>query len=301
MVVNSLRPLLRPAGGLWLALVPVAIYIALVSWLDLRFHFEEYNLPMTLVAVPGTVIGLLLAFKTNSCYGRWWEARTIWGAIVNDSRTWIRQLIEFCEVDGEAEENVAVRRMAFRQIAWCYALTRSLRKQDPLVDAREFLGGEEIEELKAQNNVPNAILLKQAVELGRLHRENKFDSYRFVEMENTLRRLTDAMGGCERIKNTPFPASYRHLVTGLIYLFILFLPYGLADMPALGLFSTSLLLALSFLVINRVAIHLQDPFENWPSDTPMLSLSRIIEINVKQMLGESELPEELVPVGGVLY
>lgn len=99
--------------------------------LVLLYHFEEYNLPVAIVAIPGTVIGLLLAFRTNSCYGRWWEARILWGAIVNDSRTWVRQLIEFSRVGQEPiEQGADIHTMAYRQSAWCYALARTLRKQD---------------------------------------------------------------------------------------------------------------------------------------------------------------------------
>ncbi len=97
-----LRDLMRP-------MIPILAYILVVSWLDIQFHLEDYNFPITLVAVLGTVIGLVLAFRTNSSYGRWWEARTIWGAIVNDSRSWTRQLLEFVPASAANEE--VVRRL----------------------------------------------------------------------------------------------------------------------------------------------------------------------------------------------
>ncbi|MGI9570349.1 MAG: bestrophin family ion channel, partial [Desulfobulbia bacterium] len=159
----------------------------------------------------------------------------------------------------------------------------------------------EIEQLKTHDNVPNAMLLNQARLLRKLHSQGKLETYEFVELERTLIRLTDSMGGCERIKNTRFPTSYSRLVSFLIYLFIIYLPFGLAAMPPLGLFLAAATLALAFLVIDRAADFLQDPFENLPSDTPMLSLSNTIEINIKQMLGETDLPEKLTSSDGVLY
>jgi putative membrane protein len=270
-------------------LVPIVIYVGLISWLDLTYHLETYNLPIQLVSIPGTVIGLLLAFRTNSAYCRWWEARTIWGAIVNDSRTWVRQLIIFVEGgNAPTDADPWLRQMAYRQIAWCYSLTRSLLRQEPLGDVADILDAADIEEFQLHANVPNAILLKQGRELRQAYGKNRLETYQFVELERTLKRLTDSMGACERIKNTPFPKSYGILVKCLSYLFIALLPFGLTRMPAIGLIVTSLSLAAAFLVIDLVAIYLQDPFENRPSDTPMLTLTRTIETNIRQMLGETE-------------
>ncbi len=303
MIVQSPRTLMRLMVDLWVIAVPLAAYIGLVTWLDVRYHFEKIELPAAILVVPGTVIGLLLAFRTNSCYGRWWEARTIWGAIVNDSRTWTRQLLEFVDTPGgeAAHEDAQIRALAYRQSAWCYALTRSLRKQNPLQDVANLLDAGELELLAIHHNVSNAILGKQGLELHALHRTGRLELFSFVELERTLTRLTDAMGACERIKNTTFPTSYSYLVRVLLYLFIMSLPFGMVALPPSILFCTSLALAFSFLVIDRAADFLQDPFENLPADTPMLSLSRTIEINIKQMLGEQDLPEKIKPVDGILY
>ena len=91
------------------------------------------------------------------------------------------------------------------------------------------------------------------------------------------------------------------MVSGLIYIFVIFLPFGLFNVPQVLLVFTSISLAFGFFMIDRVAIYLQDPFSNRPSDTPMLSLSRTIEINIKQMLGEKQLPENTKPIDGIQY
>ncbi len=303
MVVSSYKPFLRLIRELLLHLVPVLVYVLIICGLDLQFHLEIYNFPVAIVAILGTVIGLLLAFRTNSCYCRWWEARTLWGAIVNDSRTWARQIIEFCkyENDNKSAADSDLRRIAFRQIAWCYALSRSLRGQNATSDLDAFMDEAEIDSYQSIHNVPNDILLKQAIELRKLYEANRLELFQFIELEKTLTRLTNSMGGCERIKNTTFPMSYSRLVHGLIYVFVFFLPFGLVNVPAVGLVFTSMFLSFAFLLIDRVSTYLQDPFSNRPSDTPMLSLSRTIEINIKQMLGEKELPSPLAPEDGVLY
>ena len=302
MVIKSIKPFLGLFAELWLPVLPVVAYVLAVSWLDLQFHLEEFNFPATLITVPGTVIGLLLAFRTNSAYCRWWEARILWGAIVNDSRTWTRQLIEFTsDGDNESTTKATIHRMAYRQIAWCLALCRSLRCQEPITDLDDFVPDSELEIYRTGNHVPNEILLQQSIELRKLYETNRLELYQFVELEKTLTRLTNSMGGCERIKNTVFPESYSRLVHLLIYVFVFFLPFSLVNVAVAGLIFTSLSLSLAFLLIERVSIYLQDPFSNRPSDTPMRSISRTIEINIRHMLGEKELPEKLEAVDGVLW
>ena len=302
MIINTKKPILRTVAQLWVVMVPVATYIAVVAWLDLKYHFEVYKFPIQMLSIFGTVIGILLAFRTNSCYGRWWEARILWGGIVNDSRTWVRQILVFCDpVEQGVESDFQLQQMAHRQVALCLSLSRSLRGQDPFADLASLLDDDVLSELKRHTNVPNAILLRHGIELRRLYEEGRLDSYRFCELEQTLRRLTDRMGGCERIKNTPFPTSYAMLVHALVYLFILALPIGLTQMPSAALFATALTSGLGFLIVERIAIYLQDPFANQPSDTPMLGLSRTIEINIRQMLKEAKIPDPLKPVDGILY
>lgn len=301
MVVNSKIPFIKLISELFVHLIPILIYIGIISALDYQYHLEDIHFPLTIVAVLGTVIGLLLAFRTNSSYDRWWEARTLWGAIVNDSRTWTRQLLEFTPSENLDEaKKEKLKTMAYRQIAWCYALSRSLRKQTPDHELSCFLDSTEINRYRASHNVPNDLLLTQAGELQKLYRDGSLELFQFIELEKTLTRLTNSMGGCERIKNTKFPESYSLLVHLLIYVFVLFLPFGLVEVPALGLVVTSLFLAFAFLLIERVSVYLQDPFSNRSSDTPMLALSRTIEINIKQMLGDDEIPDPHKPINGVL-
>lgn len=299
MLTNSVRkPLTILARDLRVPLIPIVGYILVISWLDIQFHLEDYNFPVTVVAVMGTVIGLVLAFRTNSSYCRWWEARILWGAIVNDSRSWSRQILQFIASDPANEK--VIRRLTFRQIAWCHALARSLRGQNPIQDVGAFLDADEIQTYGAINNIPNEMLLRQGRELKMLHEAGQIELFQWIELEATLSRLTNSMGGCERIKNTPFPMLYNRIVDNLIYVFVFFLPFGLVNVPAAALIVTSLVLSISFLMIEHTALRMESPFHDFPTDTPMLSLSRTIEINLKQMLAEAEIPEKLEPVDGIL-
>lgn len=276
-------------------------YVSLVGWLDAQYHLEKFAFPGGLITVFGTVVSLLVAFRTNSSYARWWEARILWGAIVNDSRSWTRQVLTFVDASKMTENaESTIRTMTLRQIAWCYALTRTLRGKDATQDLPSFLDAQEISKISGVLNIPNALLREQADNLRSLHRDGAIDTYAFIEMERTLVRLTNHMGGCERIKNTPFPMSYSLMVHLSVYTFVLMLPFGLVDTPTSALALVSITIAFAFLTLERVAIFLQDPFNNGPADTPMLALSRTIDINLKQMLGDTEVPERLQPVNGRL-
>ncbi len=304
MITGSNKPFLGVLKTLRNHTVIIGLYVCGIAWLDLQYHLESYNFPVAVVVAPATFIGLLLGFRTNASYGRWWEARIIWGAIVNDSRTWVRQLIEFEKTTSANQAHPLddqIRKMALRQSGWCFALCSSLRGEEPYPELEGLIESSEIEKLRSQKNVPNAILQTQALDLRKLYDDQRIELFTFVEMERTLTRLTNSMGGCERIRNTVFPVSYSRMVTALIYVFVLLLPFGLVNVPPAPLIAASLCLSMSFLLIDRIAQFLQDPFSKHPSDTPMLTLSRTIEINIRQMLGETELPEPIKPVDGIAW
>ncbi len=190
--------------------------------------------------------------------------------------------------------------MARRHIAWNYALTALLRKIDLPDEINLNLDDEDLKQLDKKLNLPNAILYLQGQGLKSLHDQQLIDQYQFVTLDQTLTRFTDSMGKCERIKNTVFPTSYSLLVDILIYVWILFLPFGLIENIGPILIPTAVSLAFSFLAIDRIAYYMQDPFDNLPSDTPMLALSRTIEINILQELNEKNIPEPILPDKGVL-
>lgn len=301
MITNLQIPWKKITRDLKFPMVFIVIYMSGMSIADYYLPLEELHIPIGLITVPGTVIALLLGFRTNSAYDRWWEARIIWGAIVNDSRSWVRQLMTFIDYrDHSTKEFSKIKQMSMRHVVWNYTLARHLRKQEVIEGLTGYVSDKEKEALSSKSNVPNALLFIQGEELKTLFKDGTIDRYQFVQLDSTLTKLTDSMGKCERIKNTVFPSSYTLLVEILIYLWIVFLPFGLVDMIGFVLIPTTISLAFSFLVVERVAVYLQDPFENLPSDTAMITLSRVIEINIKEELDEKEIPKPLQPVDGVL-
>lgn len=261
-------------------IVAICTYAIIVGILDHYSVFSIISIPLTITAIIGTAVSLLLGFRTAQAYERWWEARIIWGAIVNDSRTLIRQIKQFLPLSASSTDTVAA--FAYRQIIWCYSLSESLRKIPFSPKVQEYITNGH---LFAQN-IPNAILNKHSEVLS----GTGLSEFKQVQVDATLTRLCDAMGKCERIKNTVFPRSYSLLIHFLIYVFATMLPFGLDDNFILVEIFLTALIPLIFIAIEKTAILMQDPFENLPMDTPMTTISKTIEINLKELINDNDLP-----------
>ncbi len=252
----------------------------------------ENSLPSLPINIPiflGTAISLLLSFQLNQSYDRWWEARKVWGSIVNDSRSLVIQLNAFIKPDNTQ----LIKKMTYRQIAWVYCFGQSLRKQDPLKDLSKYLSEIELENLKSHDNKPLAILNSHSKDLLSLKNRGDLDLFYHVQLDNTLVRLCDAMGKAERIKNTVFPTTYRLFLHFSIYIFIILLSISLSEID--GIFEIPLLIIISlpFLLLEKTAKHMQDPFSNLPTDTSVTAIARVIEINLKQLINDTDIPSPL--------
>lgn len=274
-------------GKVKFELLMVSCYAIVFGKWHESFNLHHITIPLAIPAIIGTVISLLLAFRSNQAYDRWWEARIVWGAIVNDSRTLIRQVQAFvADPDVSIEIRDFLERITRRQIFWTYSLGRMLRKQDPLLHASEYLTPDEEKFVSARRHVPNALLQLHARDLKLALEQGWVNSFQQVEIDCTLTRLCDAMGKCERIKNTVFPTTYSLYINFALYLFILLLPFGLTEHLGEILIPLIILISASFLFIEKMAIHLQDPFENKPTDTPMTTIARNIDHDLTDMIDE---------------
>ena len=247
------------------------------------------DIPISIATTLGIAISVLLSFKISQSYGRWWEARQIWGTIVNDSRTLVLQLQVYVD-----ENNPYIKKIAYTQIAWCYALSKTLRKQNVLEDIKDLLAPNEIEVLEAQKNIPLKILGFQINSIKQLFKTEIIDEFSRTQLEETINKLTTSMGKCERIKNTVFPTNYSSTLYIAIYLFVIFL--AISEPFKLNVVLEVIILVLVsavFFSLENAAYRLQDPFENKPTDTAMSSISRTIDINIRQLLDEKELPEPI--------
>lgn len=293
MLLKKNIPIGYVFGKVKVELFFILLYSLAIAIIHELFLVVPISIPLAVPTILGTVISLLLGFRSNQAYDRWWEARQVWGAIVNDSRTLARQILSFTESQYEEDEVHQLRqRMIRRHMAWNYALGQSLRRLNPTGGLEKFLSRRDLENCSRFNNVPMALLDQQARDLRHALEEGYINRYQQIEIDRTLTRFCDNMGKCERIKNTVFPSTYSLYIHFSLLLFIGMLPFGVIDY--FGFLEVPLVVAISacFLLIEKMAIHLQDPFENKPTDTPMTALAGTIEKDLKQLLHDQDLPED---------
>lgn len=287
---------------------PLCVFIAvavIVTIVEKHGHpFKPIPIPDITLSLLGAVLGILLGFRTNSAYGRWWEARQLWGRLVNSSRSLARQAITFTrslEKPAGLEASLFARNLISSQIAYVHTLRCVLRNQDPWTEIENRLGHEEAEALRKQKNVPAALLQRMGSYIAEAAGTGLINEWRLQRLDSTLSELTDIQGGCERIKNTPLPRQYDYYPELFVQAYCLLVPTVLVQ--ELGWLTPVATVLVSFvlLVLNRIGKNLEDPFNNEVYDTPMTALSRTIEINLLQALQEEPLPPPIQPVNGVLW
>jgi putative membrane protein len=275
-----------------------------------RLNITELSLAVTPLTILGAAITIFLGFRTNTAYDRWWEARGLWGALINHSRSLVRQAMTFTDPpspkteDEFGEGHVTIhpfaRRMAFLQIAFVNALRTHLRKQDALGAAAQYLSPQDVKRLDGIENVPLAVLRIMGIELRNAHQQGWLDSIQMSTMDGTLVEFSNILGGCEKIKNTPLPRQYDTVPQFAIYAYSILLPLGLVE--SLGWWTPfiSAMITFLFIAIDSIGSNIEDPFENRIHDVPMSTISRTIEINLRQMVDIKECPAPLQPTHGIL-
>ena len=262
-----------------------------VSFLTFKFYSLIPKMPISVPAFLGTAISVLLSFKLSQSYDRWWEARKIWGSIVNESRSFTMQL-QSLVVKGNDND---IRQIAFRHVAWCFSLGQSLRELNPLKNLEKYISEEDIKNISTHYNKPLALLQLNTLQIAELKNNGKMDIFSQIQLNNTLANFSNSMGMAERIKSTVFPVTYRVFLHFMIYIFVITLSISLGEVNPM--FETPLLLIISssFFVLEKTATLLQDPFENNPTDTAMTTIATNIEINIKQLLKEGDIPRPFEP------
>lgn len=295
------------------------------------------RIPWVPISVIGTAVAFYVGFKNNSAYDRTWEARKIWGAIVNTSRSWGAMARDFV-TDQFAEGNITehdlgkIRKdLLYRHIAWCYKLRRQLwvlkswehdrplnqRYKDMLGKAfanetveeelAKFLEQNEVSEIAGMKNGATQLIANQSSKLKDLRKRGLIDDFRHMELQNLLTDLYTQQGKCERIKNFPLPRQYATSSSIFIFIFIALLPFGMmAEFEAMapGMIWLTIpftaLVGWVYWIMEVVGDYAENPFEGLAFDIPMTALCRTIEIDLREMLGETELPPKVQPHNDIL-
>lgn len=291
----------------------VAVAMAVLVYALHRAGWIVTGLPFSVAATLGSALAIFIAFRNNSAYARWWEARTLWGNLVNNSRILARQLIanaDHAVATGKATPEQAgayKTELVYRQIAFAHALRLHLRRQRQLAgDYRALLPAAEWDILQQAQNPPNLLLLHQGSRIREGMRLELLGAFDNISLEPTLAGFNNFQGGCERIKNTPLLRQYHYFTRVFLYVFMGILPFCLLGDFVRGgttgwLVPVAVLISFVFSIIGKVGEVNEDPFDNRITDVPLSALCTTIERDLREMLGETELPAPQEPAQGYLY
>jgi len=296
--------LLRIWPRLLLTVVVACVLTAMYQtghWFDVSLT----TLPFVLVGLP---LGIFLGFRNNASYDRYWEGRKLWGRLVNASRSLTRQLLCFVGPlpgapfsDHERAELEALHReLVYRLIAYVHAFRHHLRDSDERLEVEGLLPRREIDALAREVNRPVAVLQGLGDRLRLAWMRGWIHSHHLPMLEASLTELTGIQGGCERIKNTPIPTSYTVLIHRIVAVYAFTLPFGIVDQVGVFTPVVVLLIGYAFYGLDAIGDEIENPFGIDDNDLPLAALSRMIEVNLRQRLGESDHPQLLQPDCGVL-
>lgn len=337
---------------IFIALIPVVLFdVVGIKWL---------HVPWLPLGVLGTAVAFIVSFKNNASYDRLWEARKIWGGIVNASRSWTIMVKDFItnthtkQVRKDVELQIIKRELVYRHIAWLTALRYQLRQDKPWEmhlknqksnkEFREakyrvyedeitiedyikpYLSEEDFKSIFAKGNQASQILGIQSRRLKELMNDGLIEDFRHMEMANMLVELYSLQGKSERIKNFPYPRQFATLNYMFVWVFILLLPFGIMEgFEVIGnhilddLVKHSMRSNLTHKIQEFIALHFvwfsipfstliswvfhtmevigentENPFEGGPNDVPITDMSRGIEIDIRQLIDDTNIPEAYV-------
>ena len=250
------------------------------------------QLPLPLL---GSAIALIVTFRNNAAYDRWWEARGLWGLITNNSRSFARGVVTL--VDDAALQT----RLVHQQIAYVLALRCSLLRLQPWSAIESYVPRDGLGRLRMAANVPTAIQTAMGRSLAKARQGGDLDSIGAAALDRTLTDLANAQGGLERIKKTPLPRQYNQFPQVFVGVYCLLLPVGLVH--DLGYLTPigSTVIGFMFLALDRIGRDLEDPFEGMLHDVPMQAITRTIEIDLLQSVDVPTTPRPVEVVDGVLW
>lgn len=316
---------------LFIAAIPTFCYVVL--------EWKWLSIPWLPIALLGTAVAFVVGFKNNASYDRMWEARKTWGAIVNASRGWGIMIRDYIsdkhapEAVSEAELHKIKKRFIYRHIAWLTALRYQLR--EPRIweaiykkhnveyknkyfrveehdgnmgeELRKLLPEHEFQTIMSKTNKAAQIISLQSAHLKKMLDAGLIEDFRHIELEKLLLELYNQQGASERIKNFPYPRQFATLNLYFIRIFVFLMPLGmLQEFEHLGgnlvwlSVPFSALSAWVFTTMEKIGESTESPFEGSANDVPITAISRGIEIDLKEMYNEPDIPAPLKPQNNIL-
>jgi ion channel-forming bestrophin family protein len=314
---------------------PVLKFIVLATLVYLAYDqlgWKFLAIPFLPIATIGTAVAFYVGFKNNSAYDRLWEGRRIWGSITNASRSFGAWITGWVGKGDKSDAMKALQReFIYRHLAWINIVKLQLRKtsvwdnhyytdisrkyatQSPEEIFKQevqritdvFLQPIECGIIKEKGNKATWIMQVQSNRLAELKQQGLLTEFEHSDLEKLVAEFYNQQGAAERIKSFPFPRQYGFFSRAFVNLFLFLLPFGLLTEMAKTphpwlMIPFSVIISWVFETMEEIGDSSENPFENSINDVPMNAICRNIEIDLREMLGETNLPEKIKPENGIL-
>jgi putative membrane protein len=284
-------------GSIIRRILPQIIVIFLLSLAIVAGHEERPGIILSVNGAPfallGIALSIFLGFRNNACYDRWWEARKDWGQLVFAARSFARQTL-LLESAGEA--GVRSRHELLQlTMAFTHALVRHLRPGGSDDKVARHLDAGMLDLYRAARNQPDLLLRLMSTDLARFRANGGISDIQYQLLDASVAQMGAVQAACERIRSTPLPFGYTLLLHRTAYLFCFLLPFGFVDSLGWGTPFVAALVAYTFFGLDALGDELEEPFGNQPNALPIEALADTIEINLREAMGETDLPSVPAP------
>ncbi len=270
--------------------VLVTLFSIAITYLRDRFSDHFPNLTQTPFMLIGLPLGIFLGFRNTAAYDRFWEGRKLWGSLVNVCRTIGRQIMT---VPSGVE--VPVRQEATRQVAAFAHGLRTRLRDEPSTDAERLLEADAKIALepwvKRGSSLPLFVLDSLGRRFSGWREAGKLSDITWMPLEQSLVALTDILGACERIRNTPIPYSYTVLMHRIVAVYCVLLPLGIAEQVKFMTPVVVFFVSYALFGLDAIGEEIEQPFGHDPNDLPLLRLCKVIEVDLKTISSQASMVE----------
>ena len=260
-------------------MIAVAFYTAMIAWLENEVFHASFRNTTVVHTLIGFVLSMLLIFRTNTAYERWWEGRKLWGSFVNNSRNLALKLNAFLP-EAATEQRAMFRALIHNFI---HASKEHLRKG---VDVKKLTaeGGYDATYFSKGGHVPNQVLKALFIEINRLYTSGTISGEQLLVLNAELQSFADNLGACERIKKTPIPYAYSLFLKKIIFIYVFTMPIGFVLDYGYWAVPVVAFVFYAFASIEVIAEEIEDPFGTEANDLPTDSISETIRANLHDIL-----------------
>lgn len=260
------------------AIIGICVFTVGIVYLVKNVFCWTFEGTIAIHSLLGFVLSLMLVFRTNTAYDRWWEGRKHWGKFVNYSRSFSMKLKSFVP----KEESALAKALLTNYFFACKEHLRKTMSTKGWVE----IPGRSFDEYTNASHIPNALLADLFGEIARYHKEGIITDVQMLMLNEELRAFADDLGACERIRNTPIPYSYSMFIKKIVFFYTITIPFGISTTYGYWTVLIVAFIFYAFASLELLAEEIEDPFGHDANDLPTDEIAEKIKQHVKEIMGK---------------